>query len=101
MSKLPENELASIKDMIEGGRHLVPEYMWDGLERWFLEGVPSGHFLRALLDNDLMEAFSRADGTNQRNMHNYALFLYNYAPRGSYGSPANCKAWQAKHGEAE
>jgi hypothetical protein len=40
-----------------------------------------------------MEAFGRADSTNQSYMFAYCQFLYTYAPRGSYGSPENFAAW--------
>lgn len=84
---------AEIKAMIEGGRHLVPDHMWGGVERYFVNRVPTGHFLTALFSNDLMEAFARADDENAANMHRWCQFLYNYAPRGSYGSPAAVREW--------
>ncbi len=82
--------------MIEGGRHLVPDYMWGGIERYMLHGIPPGGFLTALLSNDLMEAFARADDENGENMRRWCQFLYNYAPSGSYGSPARFDAWLDK-----
>lgn len=82
-----------ITAMIEGGRHLIPPYMWGGVERYFVNRIPGGSFLTALFSNDLMEAFGRADDENSANMRQYCQFLYNYAPRGSYGSPENVRAW--------
>lgn len=85
-----ENE---IREMIEGGRHLVPDYMWGAVERYFVNRIPPGHFLTALFSNDLMEAFGRADDINAANMQRWCQFLYNYAPCGSYRSPEAVRAW--------
>jgi hypothetical protein len=82
-----------IRSMIEEGRHLIPPYMWGGLERYFVNHVPPGSFLTAVLENDLMEAFARADDTNSENLRKYAQFLYCFAPRGSYGSAAAVRDW--------
>lgn len=82
-----------IRELIEGGRHLVPPYMWGGVERYIINRIPPGNFLTALFSNDLMEAFARADDVNTANMHNWVLFLYNYTPCGSYGSPAAVREW--------
>jgi hypothetical protein len=82
-----------IREMIEGGRHLVPPHMWGGVERYFVNRYPPGNFLHALFSNDLMEAMSRADDINASNMHRCCQFLYNYAPAGGYGSPAAVREW--------
>lgn len=84
---------AEIREMIQGGRHLIPPYMWGGVERYMVNRIAPGHFLLALLSNDLMEAFARADDENAANMRRYCQFLYNYAPRGSYGSPVAVRDW--------
>lgn len=85
-----------IADMINGGRHLVPGHMWGAVERYFLQGIPGGSFLTALLSNDLIEAFARADDENADNMRRWAQFLYNYAPCGSYRSPEAVRDWLAQ-----
>lgn len=82
-----------IQDLINGGRHLVPEHMWGGVERYMVHRCPSGHFLTALFSNNLMEAFARTDDINSDNMRRWTQFLYNYAPRGTYGSPAAVREW--------
>jgi hypothetical protein len=82
-----------IREMIERGRHLIPPYMWGGVERYMVRRVPPGDFLTALFANDLMEAFGRADDENAANMRRYCQFLYNYAPCGSYGSRDAVRNW--------
>lgn len=86
---------AEIRAMIERGRHLVPPHMWGAVERYMVNRIAPGNFLTALLSNDLMEAFGRADDENTANMRNWVLFLYNYVPRGSYGSPEAVREWLA------
>lgn len=82
-----------IAAMIERGRHLVPAYMWGGVSRYMVNRIAPGSFLEALFSNDLMGAMGRADDVNADNIRQYCQFLYNYAPRGSYGSPDNVRAW--------
>lgn len=52
------------------------------LIRWYFEDVPLGDFLRAVVRNDLMEAFGRADATNTKFMCIYPIFLYCQMPVG-------------------
>ena len=78
---------------VDRGLCRLPDYMRDGMRRYIVQGIPPGDFMSAVLKNDLMEAFGRADDTNQRFMHNYAMFLYNDAPRGCYGSPNAFYEW--------
>lgn len=71
----------------------IPSYMIDGLVRYLVDHVPTGDFLRAVLENNLMRALDKADITNSPLLRNYARFLYNYAPLGSYGSRENVRKW--------
>ena len=82
-----------IQEMIEQGRHLIPDYMWGGVSRYMVNRIAPGHFLTALLSNNLMEAFARADDLNADNMRRYVQFLYIYAPSRSFGSAENVREW--------
>lgn len=83
------------------GLLLIPEHMHASITMWIEDAQPHpalmGHFLRALLSNDLMQAFAYADGDNLRHMHGWAVFLYNYAPSTCYGSPERVQAWFDEH----
>lgn len=46
-----------------------------------------GDFLRAVLDNDLFEAFARADHKNEPALHNIVMWLYNEAPQDMLHNP--------------
>lgn len=56
-------------------------------------GLRPGHFLTAVLSNDLFEACARADDDNKRALCDYVFFLYNYAPAEALGSPENVREW--------
>ena len=71
----------------------IPERMMGGIERYINHGITPGHFLTAVLKNDLMEAISHGDLENQKNLVAYAGYLYNEAPTACYGSPEKVKAW--------
>jgi len=71
----------------------LPEHMQDGMRRYIENGIPPGSFQRAVLSNDLMEAFRRADDVNSHAMRNYAVFLESEAPGGCFGSPQHVNDW--------
>lgn len=65
-----------------------------GSVRLYMEyGVCTGSFLTALLSNDLMGSFDRADDDNRAAMFEWCLWLRDEAPSGSYGSPENFRRW--------
>lgn len=74
----------------------VPEHCREGLLAYLRYGVPPGHFLLAVLSNDLAEACGRADEANQRALYDYIFVLYNYAPGNAWGSLAKVQAWIAR-----
>lgn len=85
---------------------LAPDYaalpfaQLDALKRYIDHGHLPGHFLTAVLSNDLKEAVARADGTNQALLATWVQWLYNRAPCGCWGSPENVTAWIAVRGAA-
>ncbi len=91
MFELGERRIAK---MTEYG---IPEYMQGGLIRYFENQIPPGNFLTAILQNDLMEAFGRADETNRYSMRAYVIWLYNAAPGrpNGWGSPKAVSEWLA------
>lgn len=85
--------------LLEGlHKHDIPLHMHEGLIAYVLTGRPTGHFLMAILTNDLRDAVSRADEENQPRIHEYVRFLYNYAPVGCWGSPEHYAAWVTQRG---
>jgi len=58
----------------------APPAILMGLEAYFVEFRPPGEFLRAVLENNLMEAFNRADTWSASAMADIAAAIYNEAP---------------------
>jgi hypothetical protein len=76
---------------------LLPSSLQGGIARYILQGIEPGHFLTAVISNDLFGAFGRADQNSVANMERLVKFFYNYAPSNCYRSPAHLEAW-AKNG---
>lgn len=76
--------------------------MRDPIVRWIEHGEPTpklaGSFLRALLTNNLFEAFAFADEENADAMRSWVMFLYNFAPSQCYGSAEKINAWHERGG---
>lgn len=74
---------------------LLPQHIRAGM-RAYIEGYhPTGDFLRACLENDLMGAINRADHINLPRIQDIVHFLYNEAPGKCHGSPEIVAAWRA------
>ena len=71
----------------------IPDRMMDGLNRYVADHIEPGGFLRAVLENDFVEAAGRADAENLSNLQAYAAWLYNVAPSGCWGSRDAVQDW--------
>jgi hypothetical protein len=76
-----------------GTRYHIPERMSFGIKRYIEHGELPGDFLVAVLENNLSEAFGRADQENYRNMAAYVSYFYNEAPSPCWGSKEKVAAW--------
>ncbi|MBI4099599.1 hypothetical protein HY440_01185 [Candidatus Microgenomates bacterium] len=74
---------------------MKPETL-EGLKRYAEQGIPTGGFLRAVLENNLMEAFGQADIENTADMAEIVGYVYNEMPMSCHGSPEKVKAWLAR-----
>lgn len=66
-----------------------------GLRRYADEGIPTGHFLRAVLENDLYGAALRADDDSQAALCTIVAYVDNEMPRECWGSYAAVVKWLA------
>jgi hypothetical protein len=64
------------------------------LNRWISHGVNPGHFLTAVLMNDLREAVVRADDDNLRALPEIVNWVRRNAPIGCWGSPQAVNRWR-------
>lgn len=72
---------------------LIPDYMKGNVKEYIEKGRMLGGFLQAVFENNLVEAYSRADNINTHNMRNYAQFLYCHAPAMCWGDESAVKTW--------
>jgi len=77
----------------------VPEIVKESLDLYAKDGIPTGDFLRAVLENNLMESFGRADRTNRHCMFAILSYVYNHIPLACHGSPEKVDAWIEKKGK--
>lgn len=79
----------------------IPARMQDAVARYVLLHVQPGHFLMALLANDLMEVMARGDSENIAALRSYAKLLYNHVPVECYGSREKVAAWLKRRSESD
>ena len=79
----------------------VPYHMHEGVAMYVLHGCPPGNFLRAVLENKLMEAGLRADPQNRVSLSGWVAVL-EAMPMDIIGSPLAVSAHiEAKERERE
>ena len=72
----------------------VPSCTAKALERYIMDGVPTGGFLSSVLTNDLTGAFGKADLQNCIYLENIVSFIYNDVPMGCHGSEEKVLNWK-------
>lgn len=65
------------------------------IDAYVSHGTPLGHFLSAVMQNNLFEAFAHADEQNTNDMLEIVRYVYNQCPSGCHGSPAKVRDWYA------
>ena len=76
----------------------LPGHMQSAARLYVERGVQPGSFLRAVLANNLVEAFQCADEDNRAAMFYWAKFMHMELPSGSWGSEDKVSAWIAHQG---
>ena len=77
------------------GRH-VPASLHPAIRAYIDEHRLPGHFLQAVICNDLSKALARADPENLDNIIAITGFFYNEAPSPCWGSKEKMVAWVAR-----
>ena len=79
---------------------MIPPNIFNGLIAYVEDGIPTGHFLHAVLCNDLFEAMGRADMDSRVVLHEICEYVWNHLPGNCWGSAAKVTAWiDAKRNE--
>ncbi len=76
----------------------IPEHCRAGMKRYIEEGAIPGGFLKAVICNNLVDTFTRADGINAVRVYDYVLFLCNEITGETWGSEKIMLAWHKKGG---
>lgn len=71
----------------------LPNHMQHGAKLYVERGVEPGSFMCAVLSNNLVEAFGRADHVNVEHLGDWASWLYNDCPRQAWGSHEAIEQW--------
>jgi len=72
---------------------MIPELTKQCIDAYVKDGVPLGDFLTAVMANDLMEAFGRADENNRYHMFDIICYVYNRCPSLCHGSYEIVDEW--------
>ena len=73
--------------------YLIPRNLKESLDRYVTDAIEPGGFLRACLENNLVEAFGRADLENRDNLFYVVEYIYNELPSTCWGSEEKVAAW--------
>jgi len=76
----------------------LPAHMQESARRYVEDGADVGGFLTALLSNNLLETYGKADSANIKAIPAWLAFLYWEAPSTCWGSVAKVKGWQKNGG---
>lgn len=63
------------------------------LDRYVKDKIPTGDFLQAVLENNLFNAFGRADDENRKDLREIIRYIYHELPGDCWGSPEKVKNW--------
>lgn len=71
----------------------IPPAIRDGLKLYVEHYYPVGHFLTAVLSNDLFQAVGRADADSMAGLNAIVSFIYCECPSACHGSREKVKEW--------
>lgn len=71
----------------------LPEHMQASAQAYIEHGQPPGGFLRAVLENDLVDAFELADSENECSMRAWVAWLYRDVPPAAWKSQQAVNDW--------
>ncbi len=77
----------------------IPYRMMGGLREYAKNHIEPGHFLTAVLENNLKDAVDRADDENLENLPAFVAYCWNELPINCWGSREKVQAWLKRRGE--
>jgi len=70
----------------------IPQGVYDSMVRYVVNHLLPGSFLKAVIENDLMQAIAYADDDSLRSMRAISKFFWNHTPNDCWGSTERFKA---------
>lgn len=65
----------------------------ESIDRYVSQRIPTGGFLMAVLENNLVEAIGTADTEAMDNIRHIVCYLYNEVPSNCWGNKEKVKNW--------
>ena len=84
-----------LKEAVEGLEVFtaIPPRMFGPVLRYVVKGIKPGHFLSAVITNDLREAVARADDENQAALGSWVRLFHNFTPAACWGHKDRLDEW--------
>ena len=93
---IPEAPAIALRDLppsIRTPDYGIPERLLEPMREYVARGQRPGHFMSALLANNLAEAVGRADSINLPLLPRWVQYMYFEIPSQCWGSVENREAW--------
>ncbi len=90
-----EKELLKLRDHIRTQLtdHGIPRHLFSSVIDYIVDGMRPGAFVAAIIQNNLVMSYLRADEENCHLFTNWARFLHWEMPIGSWGSEPMYQLW--------
>ena len=75
---------------------MAPVHILNDIDDYARNHNPKGHFVTAVLENDLMAAFFHADSESMAGMRDILLYVHWEIPGSCHSSPKRVAAWLAE-----
>lgn len=76
----------------------ISEHVKSMFDDYVKNGKLSSSFMRAVLENDLLNSVINVDDSNSQNIRNIVIFAHMEIPSVCWGSPDKVIAWMAHNG---
>ena len=93
MPTIPEELITIVDDLDE-----IPDRLLAGIDRWIMAGIRPGSFLKAVLKNNLSEAFAHGDAESIASLPLLLQLLRWKAPTACSGSEMAFRDWRCHMG---
>jgi len=77
----------------------IPKRTKDTIDNYVKQMWRPGGFVQAVLENNLCQAFGRADAENRKCMEDIVRYVYQNVPNAAWGSPEIVESWLAYKGK--